>query len=159
MPPGGYPVDGDAPMEFQRRLKLLILLFVAILLGSFGVAGYLLVRSARQTTAQAVVTSVSDAELLARAEQFLRKQQTEQALVLYRRALTSTAGSLEAQLGLARGELMRRSARCRQDVTPRTRGRRESIGIGRVACAGAASDSIALTTRRVSDRVRNIGHA
>jgi tetratricopeptide (TPR) repeat protein len=93
-------------MDLQRRLKLLIMLFVAILLGSFGVAGYLLVRSARQTTAQAPVTSVSDAELLARAEQYLRKQQAEQALVLYRRVLTSTAGSLEAQLGLARGELM-----------------------------------------------------
>lgn len=75
-------------MEFQRRLKLVIVLFVAILLSSFSVAGYLLVRTARQTTAQAVSTSVPDAELLARARQFLGKRQTEQALVLYRRVLT-----------------------------------------------------------------------
>ena len=93
-------------MEFQRRLKLVIALFVAILLSSFSVAGYLLVRTARQTTAQAVSRSVPDAELLARARQFLRKRQTEQALVLYRRVLTSTPGSLDAQLGLAEGELM-----------------------------------------------------
>jgi hypothetical protein len=78
-------------MGFQRRLKLLILLFVAVLLGSFGAAGYLLVRSVRQTTAQTTVTGVPAAELLARAEQFLRKQQTEQALVLYdtRRIISS----------------------------------------------------------------------
>jgi len=93
-------------MGFQRRLKLVIALFVAILISSFGVAGYLLIRSARQTTAQAVSSSVSDAELLARAGQFLRKRQTEQALVLYRRVLTSTPKSLDAQLGLAAGELM-----------------------------------------------------
>ncbi len=93
-------------MGFQRRLKLFIALFVAILVASFGVAGYLLVRSARQTAAQAVSTSVADAELLARARQALRKGQTEQALVLYRRGLTSTPGSLDAQLGLAEGELM-----------------------------------------------------
>jgi Tfp pilus assembly protein PilF len=93
-------------MRSQRWLKLFVLLFVGILTGSFGVAGYLLVSSARQTTAQAVSPSVSDAELLARAGQYLRRRQTEQALVLYRRVLTSTPGSLEAQLGLAEGELM-----------------------------------------------------
>jgi Tfp pilus assembly protein PilF len=93
-------------MGWERRLKLVIALFVAILLSSFGVAGYLLVRTIRQTTAQAVSTRVPDAELLARAQQFLRKRQTEQALVLYRRVLTSTPGSLDAQLGLAEGELL-----------------------------------------------------
>jgi Tfp pilus assembly protein PilF len=93
-------------MGFQRRLKLAIGLFVAILMGSFGVAGYLLVRTARQTTAQAASTSVSDAELLARARQFLGKRQTEQALVLYRRVLTSKPGSLDAQLGVAESELL-----------------------------------------------------
>jgi hypothetical protein len=64
------------------------------------------VRTSRRTIAQAVSRSAPDAELLARARQFLRKRQTEQALVLYRRVLTSTPGSLDAQLGLAEGELV-----------------------------------------------------
>jgi predicted Zn-dependent protease len=86
------------------RIKLLILLFVASLAGSFGVAGYLLVKSSRQPTGQAA--AAGDVELLASGERFLRSRQTEQALVVYRRVLTSNPRSLAAQLGLAHGELL-----------------------------------------------------
>lgn len=93
-------------MNFRARANLVVLLFVSMLLSSFGVAGYLLFRSARQLTAQPVSTNVPVEKLLASAENLLRKQQTEQALVTYRRILTSNPTSLDAQLGLAHGELM-----------------------------------------------------
>lgn len=93
-------------MSLHLRLKLLILLFLGVLVCSFGVAGYLLFRSAQQSATQSASPRISDEELLASAEQSLRTQQTEQALVVYRRILTSNPKSLEAQLGLARGELM-----------------------------------------------------
>src|SRR5712664_3110739 len=95
---------GEPPMTFRLRLKLLILLFLGILLSSFGVAGYLLVRSTQQPSVQSIATNVPDSELLATAERLLGKQQTEQALILYRRVLTANPTSLEAQLGLARAE-------------------------------------------------------
>ncbi len=93
-------------MSLSLRLKLLVLLFLGVVLCSFGVAGYLLLRSAGQHAPQSASPQVSDEELLASAEQLLRKQQTEQALVVYRRILTSNPKALEAQLGLARGELV-----------------------------------------------------
>lgn len=86
------------------RIKLLVVLFVASLAGSFGVAGYLLVKSTRQPTGQPA--GPANGELLVSGERFLRNRQTEQALVVYRRALTSDPRSLPAQLGLAHGELL-----------------------------------------------------
>ncbi len=88
------------------RLKLLIVLFVGSLAGSFGVAGYLLLKSARQPTGQSAAAGAFDGDLLSSGERFLRNRQTEQALVVYRRVLTSNPRSLAAQLGLAHGELM-----------------------------------------------------
>jgi Tfp pilus assembly protein PilF len=86
------------------RIKLLLVLFVSSLVCSFGVAGYLLLKSTRHPTGQSA--AAGDAELLASGERFLRNRQTEQALVVYRRVLTSNPKSLAAQLGLAHGELM-----------------------------------------------------
>lgn len=85
-------------------MNLALLLFISMLLGSFGVAGYLLFRSSTQTAAES--GSVPVEQLLASAEALLRKQQTEQALVMYRRILAANPKSLAAQMALARGELM-----------------------------------------------------
>lgn len=100
------PVARELPANFRARVNLVVLLFVGLLLGSFGVAGYLLFRSAKQPAVQVASTHVPVEKLLASAEELLRKQQTEQALLVYRRILASTPKSLEAQMALARGELM-----------------------------------------------------
>lgn len=101
------PVGIEATrLDFRLRANTIFLLFVGMLLASFGVAGYVLLNSLAQPGAASVSTPVSVEELLADADEFLRKQQTEQAIVLYRRILTSDATSLHAQLALARAELM-----------------------------------------------------
>lgn len=105
MPEARRTLYTESAMGFRRRLKLLVLLFVGVLAGSFVVAGYLLARSARLPGIPSAVRSESDDELLASAARRLGKHETEQALVLYRRVLTSNPRSLAAQLGLAGGEL------------------------------------------------------
>jgi len=100
------PVARKLPVNFRVRANLIVLLFLTVLLSSFGVAGHLLFRSAPQPTAQSVSTDIPVVALLASAEKLLKKQQTEQALVTYRRILTSNPKSLDAQLGLAQGELI-----------------------------------------------------
>src|SRR4029453_12645530 len=95
--PGSLPVN-------VFRIKLLIVLFVGSLAGPFGVAGYLLVKSTRQPSAQPA--GAGDGELLLSGERFPRDRDTEQAVVVYQRFLTANPRSPSAQLGLAHGELM-----------------------------------------------------
>jgi tetratricopeptide (TPR) repeat protein len=92
------------PVTFPLQANVAILLFLGMLLSSFGVAGYVLFTSAVLAPARSVATDVPMDELLANAEELLRKQQTEQALVTYRRILTSNPTSVAAQMGLARAE-------------------------------------------------------
>src|SRR2546425_8824993 len=87
MPEARRTLYTESAMGFRRRLKLLVLLFVGVLAGSFVVAGYLLARSARLPGIPSAVRSESDDELLASAARRLGKHETEQALVLYRRGL------------------------------------------------------------------------
>jgi cytochrome c-type biogenesis protein CcmH/NrfG len=94
------------PFTFRVRANVLILVFVGMLVASFGVAGYVLVQSHRQPGARAVAADVPVEKLLASGEEFLRKQQTEQAIVTYRRILTSNPNSVQAQMGLARAEVL-----------------------------------------------------
>jgi tetratricopeptide (TPR) repeat protein len=94
----------SADSDVRVRLNVVLLVFIAMLASSFAVAGYLLVKSSTRNTSDFGATPIE--QLLATAESLLRKQQTEQALVLYRRILASDPASLEAQLALARGELM-----------------------------------------------------
>ncbi|MGH7305954.1 MAG: tetratricopeptide repeat protein [Candidatus Rokuibacteriota bacterium] len=85
-------------------MNVALLVFIATLTGSFGVSGYLLLKS---STRQAVDFGSTPVEqLLATAETLVQKQQTEQALVMYRKILAAHPKSLDAQLALARGELM-----------------------------------------------------
>jgi len=90
--------------NIRVRVNVALLVFIAMLAGSFGVAGYLLLRSSTRSASDFGSTPI--AELLATAESLLKKQQTEQALVMYRRILAANPKSLEAQLALARGESM-----------------------------------------------------
>ena len=76
-----------------------------MLLSAFSVAGYVLLKTSVLAPAPAVAANIPMGQLLADAEELLRKQQTEQALLAYRRILTSNPRSLEAQMGLARAEL------------------------------------------------------
>lgn len=85
-------------------MNVALLVFIAMLASSFGVAGYLLFKSSTRSASDLGTTPVD--QLLATAGSLLRKQQTEQALVLYRRILAANPRSLEAQLALGRGELM-----------------------------------------------------
>jgi tetratricopeptide (TPR) repeat protein len=94
----------DLPVNFRVQANLIILLFVGMLFSSFGVAGYVLFRSVMHPGAHSATSAIPIGELLTNAAQSLRKQQTEQAIVTYRRILTSNPTSLEAQMGLARAE-------------------------------------------------------
>lgn len=87
-------------------MSVVVLLFAGMLLGSFGVAGYLLFKTAKRLAAPSGSTNIPVEKLLARAAALLRKQQTEQALLMYRHILTSNPKSLDAQMALARAELM-----------------------------------------------------
>src|SRR5207249_3062363 len=77
MPEARRPLYTKSAMGFRLRLKLLVLLFVGVLAGSFVVAGYLLARSARLPGIPSAVRSESDDELLASAARRLGKHETE----------------------------------------------------------------------------------
>lgn len=87
------------------RANVVIAVFLGLLLSAFGVAGYVLLKTSVLAAAPAVAAEVPLGEQLAQAEELVRRQQTEQALLVYRRILNSHPRSLEAQLGLARAEL------------------------------------------------------
>lgn len=91
---------------FPVQANLIIVLFLGMLLSSFGVAGYVLFKTSVHSPARSAAVDVPMGQLLTDAEDLLRKQQTEQALVAYRRILTSNPTSVDAQVGLARAELM-----------------------------------------------------
>jgi tetratricopeptide (TPR) repeat protein len=90
--------------DLRVRVGVALVVFIATLGASFAVAGYLLFRSATRGAGELGSTPVE--QLLAAADSLLRKQETEQALVVYRRILAANPRLLEAQLALARAELM-----------------------------------------------------
>ncbi len=91
-------------------LHLGIILLGVVLVGSFTYAGYLLSVQVRSFSPAAVrvtsnpVQAVHVEDVLKEAGQKLQKKQVEQALIDYRRVLSTNPGSVDAQLGLAEGE-------------------------------------------------------
>ena len=93
-------------MTFRATANLLFLVFSIVVASSFVIGGYLMSRSGRQVASASVPAAPSAEELIAQAAEHLNAKRTEQALFAYRRALSLNPRSLEAQIGLARGELM-----------------------------------------------------
>src|SRR5438552_2825987 len=99
-------------MGFRKGINLFLALLGIILSISFGYGGYLLYK--QRTPFKASREEISDSldqkrnltDLLASAESQLKSNQVEQALIAFRKALSLNPASLEAQLGLAQGELL-----------------------------------------------------
>jgi len=75
---------------------------------SFGYGGYLMHSRRMPSQETRVITSPSETleNLVRKAAGHLESKHVEQALVVYRQALTLDPNSIDAQLGVARGELM-----------------------------------------------------
>jgi len=89
---------------FRAHVTLALVAVGVVVAGGFAAGVYYRF----QNPPAAVVAGVqgpSVADLLTKADQFLRARQAEQALVLYRQALAAEPQSLEAHLGVARAEL------------------------------------------------------
>lgn len=97
-------------MNLRRSITLAFLLMTAILLLSFGFGSYLLIKRHEPTNlgpSEQVQSTTSRLDhLLRQGVEHLAKQQAEQALIAFREALALEPSCLEAQLGLAQGELL-----------------------------------------------------
>ncbi|MEW5975744.1 MAG: tetratricopeptide repeat protein [Acidobacteriota bacterium] len=97
-------------MAPRKTIQTLIIIAGTVLTLSFGFGAFLLFRAHRpslsvQQESGASATSQLD-ELLRQGAEHLRSHRTEQAIVAYRQALAHSPRSLEAQLGIAQGELL-----------------------------------------------------
>jgi len=96
-------------MPSRRQINSFALVFAAVVTGSFALGAFMLVQRMRPS-GPARDPSASSAGLdlpsrLTAAASHLKQGKTEQALVAYRQILSAEPRSIEAQMGLARGEL------------------------------------------------------
>ena len=99
-------------MNLRKRLRVFLICFGAILAVYYAFAGYVLYKrsrlpiSAEERASRQFSKDRQIERLLAGAAQELGKGETEQALIAYRKALSLNPSSMEAQLGVARSELL-----------------------------------------------------
>jgi tetratricopeptide (TPR) repeat protein len=95
-------------MGVQRIIHRFLIAFGIVVTSSFGYGGYLMFgRRAPTDQPTAVVSSDGSVDdVLRTATKNLNEKHAEQALVGFRKALTMAPNSVEAQTGVARGELM-----------------------------------------------------
>ncbi len=99
-------------MSFRKILHSGIFLLAVVLIVSYAYAAYMLYVQVRpHSPAELKASTVPSREvpveaLIKDADQKLQKHDVEQALVEYRKALSAEPKSLNAQLGLARGEYL-----------------------------------------------------
>jgi tetratricopeptide (TPR) repeat protein len=95
-------------MGARQVIHYFLIVFGLVVGVSFGYAAYLMqMRPAvYEKPATAAPSSGTVAKLIRTASSHLESKHVEQALVVYRQALTLDPNSIEAQLGVARGELM-----------------------------------------------------
>src|SRR5262245_10459604 len=95
-------------MDARQLIHYFLIVFGVVVGVSFGYGAYLMqMRPAvSERPATAAPSSGAVANLVRTASFHLESKHVEQALVVYRQALTLDPNSIEAQLGVARGELM-----------------------------------------------------
>jgi tetratricopeptide (TPR) repeat protein len=95
-------------MSARQVIHYFLIVFAIVIGVSFGYAFYLMQmrRAVSEKTVAATPSSEAVANLVRTASFHLESKHVEQALVVYRQALTIDPSSLEAQLGVARGEFM-----------------------------------------------------
>ncbi len=95
-------------MSGRRIIHRFLIVFGIVVVVSFGYGGYLM-RVRRAPFEQSILPVSPDQtveNLLRSAALYLESKHVEQALIAYRKALTLAPTSIDAQLGVARGELM-----------------------------------------------------
>src|SRR5262245_41046248 len=94
-------------MRVRQSIHLCLVVFVCVVAGSFLYGGYLKYsqRSGLQTVIPTPDPSQTLDQLIRTAENNLEKKHIEQALIGYRKAMSVAPDSVQAQLGLALGEL------------------------------------------------------
>ncbi len=95
-------------MSVRRAIHRFLIAFGIVVAVSFGYGVYLM-RVQKAPTKESVLPASPDEtvkRLLRSGTQYLDSKQVEQALIAYREALTLAPQSIDAQLGVARGELM-----------------------------------------------------
>src|SRR5262245_29520602 len=100
--------QNEAEMRARQMIHWSLTLFGIVVGVSFGYGGYLIrLRHAPVVETTVVAPSGTVVENLVRtAGLHLESKHVEQALVAYRQALTLDPNSIDAQLGVARSELM-----------------------------------------------------
>jgi len=94
-------------MRVRQWIHLCLVVFVCVVAGSFLYGGYL--KYSQRTGLQTVVPTAPPAQsleqLIRTADTNLENKHIEQALITYRKAMSLAPDSVQAQLGLALGEL------------------------------------------------------
>lgn len=98
-------------LRWHQRINRLLLLLAIVVTLSFGFAVYLRYKQSEhspfaQNGTSSDPSDQTSTEVLEKAANHLRKNQVEQGLMEYRKILSRNPSVLEAQLGLARGELL-----------------------------------------------------
>lgn len=91
-------------MTVRTLVNLTLAVLTLTVVGSFAFGGFLILRGTTVVSVPPVAPSFD--ELLLEGDGHLTRQQIEQALLAYRRALAVAPRSVEAQIGVARGELL-----------------------------------------------------
>jgi len=92
--------------DFSARANRFLIIFAAVVAASFCFGMYLMFSGpAKRQPSLAAEPAANEKEMLQEADGMLAQKQTEQALILYWRALAANPRSSAAQLGIARGEL------------------------------------------------------
>src|SRR5690349_15235065 len=94
-------------MRVRQWIHVGLVVFVCIVVASFLYGGYLKYsqRTGLQTVVPAAPPPESLAALIRSADTNLENKHIEQALITYRKAMSLAPDSVQAQLGLALGEL------------------------------------------------------
>src|SRR6266446_4205706 len=95
-------------MSVRRVIHRFLVAFGIVVAVSFAYGGYL-TRVRRTASKESILLTSTDEtieSLLRSGALYLDSKQVEQALIAYRKALTVAPNSIDAQLGVARGELM-----------------------------------------------------
>jgi tetratricopeptide (TPR) repeat protein len=95
-------------MSLRKSITLGLLCLGVVVLLSFGIGSYLLFESnqpKREVARESVSPGSKVEQLLREGTEHLENQKAEQALMAFREALALDPGSMQAQLGLAQGEL------------------------------------------------------
>ena len=94
-------------MRVRRAIHIFLVVFGSVLAGCFTYGAYLMhvQRTGFEARPSEVVSTQTVDELVRNADRDLQNKHIEQALIAYRKALTMAPDSIQAQLGVAQGEL------------------------------------------------------